>query len=103
MAVTHIKFNDQTNLGRRIRRALQQLEEGREELRDVISSMATMIDGDGSEATHFGYATTEGDFVSDAVTKAAFEELNSLYSKMNSDNSVSFVDAALTQAFNKFR
>ena len=62
-----------------------------------------MIDGDGSQAGHFTYATAKFGFSSDAVTKAAYEELQSLASKLNANSSVTNVNAALVQSFNKFR
>jgi len=103
MAVNHIAFNDQTTHGRLLRRALQQQEEGLQNLNEVIATMALMIDGDGSDATHFAYATPKFGFTNDAAAKAAWDELNSLAGKLNTDGSVTFVNAAMKQAFNKFR
>lgn len=103
MAVNHISFNDQTQHGRVLRRGLQQLEEAIENLNDVLATTATMIDGDGSQAAHFAYATAKFGFDNDAATKAAWDELNSLMFKLNTNDSVSSVNAALLQAFNKFR
>lgn len=103
MAVNHIAFNDQTNHGRILRRALQHVEEGLKELNDLLATMQQMIDGDGSQAAHFTYATEKFGFGSDAITKAAWDELNSLASKLNTNANVSDVNAALLQAFNKFR
>lgn len=103
MSVAHLAFNDQTNHGRILRRALQQQEDGLDGLNDVISTLQLMIDGDGSQAAHFAYATTKFGFSDDATAKAAWEELNSLAFKLNTNNSVSDVNAALKQVFNKFR
>ena len=103
MAVAHISFNDQTTHGRVLRRGLQQLEESLENINDVLATMATMIDGDGSQAAHFTYATEKFGFASDAATKSAWDELNSLAFKLNTNDSVSSVNAAMLQAFNKFR
>ena len=103
MAVAHIYFNDQSQYGRLIRRALQMTEDGLDNLNDVLGVMGFMIDGDGSLAAHFSYATTKFGFGSDADTKAAYEELQSLAFKLNTNSSVTDVNAALLQAFNKFR
>lgn len=103
MAVNHISFNDQTQHGRVLRRGLQQLEEGLENVNDVLATMQTMIDGDGSSADHFTYLAEKYGFSSNAIAKAAWDELNSLAAKLNTNDSVSSVNAALLQAFNKFR
>ena len=103
MAVAHIAFDDQTNHGRILRRSLQHLEDGLEELEDLIATIATMIDGDGSQAAHFTYVTTKFGFSSDANAKAAWDELNSLKFKLTTNASVTDMNAALLQAFNKFR
>lgn len=103
MAVSHLSFNDQLTHGRLLRASLNKLEEGLEELNDTLATMTLMIDGDGSQAAHFTYATTKFGFSSDANTKAAYDELNSLAAKLTTDASVSNVNAALLQAFNKFR
>ena len=103
MAVSHIAFDDQAKHGRLLRRALQQIEEGKDNLDDTIAAMALMIDGDGSQAAHFTYMTTKFGFASDAASKAAWEELNSLKFKLSTNDSVTDVAAALAQAFAKFR
>jgi hypothetical protein len=102
MATTHINFNDQINHGRDLRRCLQQMEESHQGLNDLLLVMAQMLDGDGSQAAHFTYITSKFGFDSDAKAKAAYEELNSLASKFNTDASVSSVRAAMAQAFARF-
>lgn len=103
MAVTHLAFDDQTTHGRLIRRALNQIENGVEDLNDAIATMALMLSGDGSDPAHFTYLTAKFGFASDAVAKAAWEELNSVQAKLTTDSSVSNVRAAQLQAFAKFR
>lgn len=103
MTVSHILFNDQTTHGRLLRRALQQQEEGLQNLIDVLATMQLMIDGDGSDSAQFPYVTTRFGFTNDAGSKAAWDELNSLKYKLTTNNSVSDVNAALLQVFNKFR
>jgi hypothetical protein len=103
MAVQHIEFNDSTKYGAKLRQALTSLEIGLEQLIDVRDVMGAMIDGDGSQAAHFAYATTKFSFPSDAATKAAYDELNSVLGKLTTDGSVTFVNAALLQVFKKLR
>lgn len=102
MAVGHISYNDQLPHGRDLRRCLQLLQEGHDRLPDLLAAMAQMVDGDGSNAAHFTYVTSKFGFASDAKAKEAWDELNSLQSKFSGDGSVTFVNAALNQAFAKF-
>lgn len=103
MSISHLNFNENTVHGRLLRVGVNHLELGLEGLNDVLNVLGTMIDGDGSSAAHFTYATSKFGFDSDASTKAAYEELNSLMAKLNTDSNVSSVNAAILQVVNKFR
>ena len=103
MAFAHIHFNDQLQYGRSLRRMLQMMEESDDLVADVRDVMIQMRDGDGSVATHYAECTTRFGFASDASAKAAFDELDSAYSKTSGDGSVSNVRAARDQLFAKLR
>jgi tetrahydromethanopterin S-methyltransferase subunit H len=103
MAVQHLAFNADTQHGRLLRRGLTQLEDGLDQLNDLKGTMQLMIDGDGSQAAHFTYLTAKFGFGSNDDAKAAWDELNSLLFKLNTKSQVSDVNAALLQAFSKFR
>lgn len=103
MAAAHIHFNHENNHGGLLHGALVRLEEAFAELNEIHGTMLMMIDGDGTQAAHFAYMTTRFGFADDAGSKAAFDELSSLLFKLNTNTSVSDVNAALKQAFNKFR
>lgn len=103
MAFTHVQFNDQLQHGRLLRRGLSQLEEGISVLQQAKGTMAMMIDGDGSNIAHFSEFVTRFGFGSTTDAKAAWDELNSLLSKLTTDAQVTFVNAAMVQAFAKFR
>jgi hypothetical protein len=104
MAFTHIKFNDQLNHGRMLRRALQQLEEGRDGLVDLFSTFTTMLDGgDGSNVANFNEAVTLFGFPDNVTAKEAYDEINGLLAKINTDNPVSNTKSNLDQIFNEFR
>lgn len=103
MAVQHIGFNDQVLHGRLLRRGLQQMEEALDILNDVKATMALMIDGDGTDAAQFTYMTAKFGFSSNPEAKAAWDELNSLLFKLNTNAQVTDVNAAMLQAFNKLR
>lgn len=103
MAFLHIHFNDQTQYGRLLRRALNLCEDGDEALKDVRDLMIQMRDGDGSQDVHYSESTARFGFVSDAQAHLAFLELDSCYSKTSGDAAVSNVRAARDQLFSKLR
>lgn len=103
MAFAHIHFNDQLAYGRMLRRMLQMSEEADDLMKDVRDVMIQMRDGDGSQAAHYAEVTSKFGFASDAKAKAAFDELDSAYSKTSGDGSVSNVRAARDQLFAKLR
>ncbi len=103
MAVAHINFNHNTQHGQLLHSAITRLEDSFDDLNEIKGAMALMIDGDGSQAAHFAYMTVKFGFDTDALAKAAYDELASLLGKLNTNASVTDVNAALLQAFNKFR
>jgi hypothetical protein len=103
MAFTKIHFNDTLSHGRLLRNLINDLEDGRDGLNQLIAATQLMIDGDGSQITHFDEVMTRFGFPSTTVAKAAWEELLSVQTKINTNASVSNVLAALDQAFAKFR
>lgn len=103
MAFLHIHFNDQNQYGRMLRRVLNQMEESDDGMADVRDVMIQMRDGDGSQDAHYAELTSKFGFASDAKSRAAFEELDSAYSKTSGNGSVSNVRAARDQLFAKLR
>jgi hypothetical protein len=103
MAFLHLHFNDQTQYGRSLRRMLSMAEESDDLMRDVRQMMVFMRDGDGSQDAHYAEVTARFGFINDASARAAFEELDSAYSKTSGDGSVSNVRAARDQLFDKLR
>lgn len=103
MAVTHIQFNQGTQHGALLRSGLTLLEDGLDRLNDLKATLQLMIDGDGSSAAHFAYMQERLGFSDNAAAKAAWDELNSLLFKLSTNSSVDNVNAALVQAFAKFR
>lgn len=103
MAVSHIVFNPSPSWGALLKGALNSLEHGLQDLNNVTACMTRMIDGDGSDPAQFTYMTNRFGFSTNADAKAAWDELNSLAGKLNTDASVTSMHAALLQAFSKFR
>lgn len=103
MAVTHISYNSSTQHGTLLHAALKGLEDGLDLLNDTLSSMSRMIDGDGSQDAHYAYMRDKFGFPTEAEAHAAFNELNSAAFKLNTNASVTDMNAALLQVFSKFR
>lgn len=99
----HLYFNDQSEYGRKLRRALNLMEEADDLFTDVRDVMIQMRDGDGSQAAHYAGVTAKFGFDTDAKAKAAFDEIDSAYSKTRGNGQVSDVRAARDQLFAKLR
>ena len=103
MAFAHVHFDGQTTYGRMLRSMLNKMEEGDDMMRDVRNVMVQMRDGDGSADAHYAEVTAKFGFPSDVKARAAFEEIDSAYSKTSGDGSVTNVRAARDQLFDKLR
>lgn len=99
MAVSHIGFNDSTKHGAQLRSALNNLERGLEGINDVFKAMDLMRDSGAVGA----YIVDKFGFPDATVAGQAFDELNSLQAKLNANSSVTDLNAAMLQAFSKFR
>lgn len=116
MAFAHIYFNQSTQFGSKLRQLLNKLEQSDDEFADLRDVMIQMRDGDGSQDVHYtevakkfafgDYDVTTGGVPSAfALTKAraAFEELDSAFSKTSGNGSVANTRAARDQLFAKLR
>jgi hypothetical protein len=103
MAFQHIYFNESNQYGRDLRRLLDMSEQADDLFADVRDVMIQMRDGDGSQDAHYAEVTARFGFDTDAKARAAFEELDSAYSKTSGDGSVSNVRSARNQLFAKLR
>lgn len=99
----HIYFNKTSQYGAMLWRLLRQLEEGDDLFSDIRDVMIQMRDGDGSQDTHYAEVRIRFGFETDAKARAAFEEIDSAYSKTSGNGSVSNVRAARDQLFAKLR
>lgn len=105
MAFQHIHFNDQTQYGRLLRRALQMSEEADDLLTDVRDVMIQMRDGADNAADNTNYAeiASKFGFASNTKAREAFLELDSAYFKTSGNGQVDNVRAARDQLFAKLR
>lgn len=100
----HFHFNDATQYGNLLRRALQTNEEADDRLADIRDLMIQMRgDNDGSQDAHYATIKDRFGFASDAAARAAFNEIDSAYSKTSGNAAVSNVRAARDQIYSKFR
>lgn len=115
MAFAHIYFNGSSQYGSMFRNMLRLCEQADDAMTDVRDVMIQMRDGDGSQNVHYAevvkrfgfgdYDSTQGapTDAQNAKAKAAFDELDSAYSKTSGNGSVSNVRAARDQMFAKLR
>lgn len=115
MAFAHISFNSNTAFGSLLRTFLRGAEANDDAFTDIRDVMIQMRDGDGSQNVHYAevvkrfgfgdYDSTQGapSDAQNAKAKAAFDELDSAYSKTSGNGSVSNVRAARDQMFAKLR
>jgi hypothetical protein len=103
MAFAHIYFNDGTKYGAMLRRSVNLNEEADQAFSAVRDVIIQMRDGDGSQAIHYAEVTQKFGFASDAKAKAAFDELESAFSKTSGNGSVTNVRAARDQFVAKLR
>lgn len=105
MAANLIKFDRTKDIPRDVTRALQMIREGKEVLGHVREVIIQARDGDGSQSAHYDLVASEGGYEAgdyadaNAAAKASFEELDSLYAKLNAGAGVGdSTGAAITQA-----
>lgn len=103
MATANLYFSTELAGGKLLRSGLTSFENGFETLNDVLANMAHMIDGDGSSAAHFTEVMGRYGFDTTTTAKAAYDELASLLAKLNTDASVTSVNAAILQLLSKMR
>lgn len=116
MAFAHIHFNKNTQYGAKLSTFLTRMEVALDDFADVRDLVLQMIDGDGSDISHFDevvkrfgfsdYDVMTNNVPTDAqrtVARNAWLEMDSAYSKISGNGSVSNVNAALLQLFAKLR
>ena len=104
MPLDNIQFDSNTSThGKYLRQGLQGLNNGFDDLNEVLDNMLHMIDGDGTSETHFTEVTARYGFVSNTAAKSGWDELNSVMFKLNTDTSVTSVNAAIKQILAKMK
>lgn len=103
MAFAHIHFDDSSQYGRILRKTLQTCEQADDGLTDIRDLMFQMIDGDGTNDSHYAEVALRFGFASNAIAHSAFSEIDSAYAKTSGNSSVSNVRAARDQLYAKLR
>ena len=99
MATNYIKFDDTSHGGRLLRNGLNQLESGLNTLKGVLG----MLDQAKDDGNVSGTISTLLGTPDITTAQAAYSELSADLAKLTTDASVTNVQTALTQLFNKFR
>lgn len=89
MAANYIECDHTFSAIRRGDAGIIKAREAREDLRIAIRSMLALIDGDGSQDSHFALLATEGGYQqngyvsANAAARKHFEEISSLHAKLS--------------------
>lgn len=97
MAATNIPFDRSSQFGQEIKALLTAYRKVNQDGPNILEAMAHMIDGDGTDVSHFTEMVTLGIYDNTADAKASYDELASVNAKLTTDGSVTNVDAALKQ------
>lgn len=89
--------------GFRLGRAHEELDNAMNRLQAEYAAMTQMLDGDGSQDTHYLAHVTAYGFPTTAVAHAAYLELGSVVGKLTNDASQTVVYTAIKQFLARFR
>ena len=104
MAATHVGTGSAaTKPNLHLQKVLESIEFGYYGLKASIKTMESMIDGDGSDPSHFEMVKTKYAFSSTTVAQAAWLRLLDLYNKIHSDAPTSEVASAFDLTFANMR
>ncbi len=106
MSANLIKCDKSKDLTRLAIRGMQLIREGMYVLEQARAAylQSRETGADGSQSSHYALTATEGGYSAggyadaNSAAKASFDEIDSLYSKVGTDNAVSNVRAAILQA-----
>ena len=99
MAFNHIHFDDTTQYGRILRTTIRTNETADELMSEIVSLFQSMLDGDGSQDSHYTEVTVRFAFPDNATAHRAFNELASAYAKTSGNGAVTNTRAARDQLF----
>lgn len=97
MAATNIPFDRSHQFGQEIKALLNAYRKVNQDGPNILQAMSHMVDGDGSDPSHFTEMVTLGISENTSDAKASYDELASVNGKLTTDGSVTSVDAALKQ------
>lgn len=98
----HLLYNPQTSThGKYVVQAVAGLENGKRALAKAIGVLGLMIDNAGTQDADYATMATRIGASDGASARKIWDELNSANAKITTDASVTSVNAALEQLFNK--
>lgn len=94
---TDLAYNRQAPAIQAAVNGARQIRDGRDQLKNAIAQLQTMIDGDGSQVANYTHMASVCGFNDAASAQASWNELNSLYAKVSVDTDVTAVFSAVNQ------
>ena len=101
MAATNIPFDRSNQHGQELKACLNGIRKAVTDLPILLGIFTHMVDGDGTDVSHFTELVTLGVYENTADAKASWDELQSVNAKLQTDGSVMSVNAAMLQVCEK--
>ena len=101
MAASNIDINSGNQFGSQIIAYLNALQKVNEDGPKILAAIICMVDGDGSDPTHFANLVGKGIYPSNKDAQASYHELASINAQLTQDTSHTKIDAAIKQVCSK--
>ena len=101
MAASDINFDRANQFGQEIKAYLNALRKVNEDGPKIMQAIIYMVDGDGSDPTHFANLVGKGIYPSNKDAIASYNELASINAKLTQDSAQTNIDAAIKQVCSK--
>ena len=101
MPANDINFDRENQFGQEIKAYLNALRKVNQDGPNIVQAIIYMIDGDGSDPTHFAKLVGEGIYPSNKDANESYNELAGVIAKLTQDTSHTKIDAAIKQVCSK--
>jgi len=101
MAAHNIDINSGNQFGQEIKSYLNALRKVNEDGPKILAAIIYMVDGDGSDPTHFAKLVGKGIYPSNKDAIESYNELAGVIAKLTQDTAQTNIDAAIKQVCSK--
>jgi len=101
MAASNIDINSGNQFGSQVIAYLNALRKVNEDGPKILAAIIYMVDGNGTDPTHFAELVGKGIYPSNEDAIASYNELASINAKLTQDSAQTNIDAAIKQVCSK--